>query len=123
MCPARRLCATRGNVHMPHLRGATVSTAADRAQILDLTRYGFAIHPLCHPAAGGGCLQHGKDCSKPGKRPLLLDWPARATADRAEAEALFSGTLPVSGGISTKKSRKVVLDVDARSGGDRSFEE
>jgi putative DNA primase/helicase len=85
---------------------------------------GLRVFPVCTPAAGGGCEQHGAGCEHPGKVPLVLDWPERATADPGEIEAMWRAWPGANIGIATGEGSNVdVLDVDPEKGGLESMAE
>ena len=50
---------------------------------------GWPVVPLCRPRPGGGCADHGPKCGKPGKAPIVRDWPT--LADRPAGETTIRG--------------------------------
>lgn len=45
----------------------------------------WSVIPVCRPVPEGGCLQHGPDCEKPGKYPLVK-WARFIFRPTTEAE-------------------------------------
>ena len=89
-------------------------SSANLAAALDYVRRGWAPIPLCPPVPGGGCLQHGRRCEKPGKVPLTR-WGAWAISGVTEPDVRrFWRRWPTAniGLLTGRPSGFVVFDAD-----------
>ena len=82
---------------------------------------GWAVLP-CHTPVNGGCSCSKTDCSAPGKHPRLVNGLNGASTDRAAIEQWWNRWPEANLGIRTgEASGLVVVDIDRRSGGDRTL--
>ncbi len=70
------------------------------------------------------CTCGNDNCKAAGKHPMLADWPNKSSMDLEVIRNYFANHGDLNVGICTgQRSRLVVLDVDARSGGLETLEE
>ncbi len=82
---------------------------------------GWRVFPLRSILDGGGCSCR-KECSSPGKHPLINAWQDKATTDPVQVEVWWGKWPTANVGIATGAgSGIVVVDVDPRHGGDGSL--
>jgi P4 family phage/plasmid primase-like protien len=64
----------------------------------------------------------GEKCSRPGKHPVIKDWPSAATTNlQIIAEWFKPGVCRNVGIVTGKRSGVMVVDIDRRNGGEISF--
>lgn len=89
---------------------------------LGYAKRGWHVFPLYEAGADGCCACGNKKCSSPGKHPRTKHGLKDATTDRDQIEIWWRQWPLASIGIRTGKiSRLVVMDVDARKGGDTTL--
>ncbi len=82
---------------------------------------GWAVLP-CHTPHADRCSCSKPDCSAPGKHPRLVNGLNGASIDRAAIEQWWNRWPDANIGIRTgEASGLVVVDIDRRSGGDRTL--
>ena len=77
---------------------------------------GYQVIPLCTPStAREGCLQHGRDCRDPGKRPLVT-WRSRSAVAHQEVREWWLRWPNANIGALVGNGL-IVADIDPRNGG------
>lgn len=105
----------------PAANGYMDSTAFDGAMIE--VALGCPVFPVRAPIItpdGARCsCKAGNGCKVPGKHPHITEWPAKATTDPAQIAA-WARQWPGCnwGGITGKRAGRIIIETDARAGGD-----
>ena len=87
---------------------------------LELASRGFSLLPA-HTAVAGECSCGNSSCSSHGKHPMIVGWLERATADPRQISQWWRRWPGANVGVRTGHGL-VVIDIDPRNGGSRSFE-
>lgn len=92
-------------------------TVPQTALVLAQANLGLKFLPLCPADHNGVNDKHKRNCSKPGKAPLIAKWPQKASYDLVTLEAWFKdrGKLNL-GMIMGGESRVIGFDIDGKYG-------
>ena len=91
--------------------------------VLDYCERGWSVLPL-HYIQDGRCSCDDRNCSSPGKHPMISNGLKGAVSDSDIARRWWAKTPLANIGITTgKKSDLVVLDVDPDHGGEESYQD
>ncbi|MEK7722363.1 MAG: bifunctional DNA primase/polymerase [Elusimicrobiota bacterium] len=83
---------------------------------------GWAVLPVYEPISGGKCSCGNPECPHPGKHPRTRHGVLDATTDEAQIREWWTKWPYANVAIATgSKSGVIVLDVDPKSGGDKSL--
>ena len=86
------------------------------------SEYGFAMFPLCGVLDGHGtCGRRGEALDKAGKHPMPGVSPLAATKNPVALDAYIDDQPYCNFGIHAELSDLVVIDIDPRIGGDKSW--
>lgn len=82
---------------------------------------GYYVIPLHNPQSDGKCSCGDSECKKVGKHPRIGDWNNKCTTDAGIINKWWTDWTDANIGIVAGKSGLVVVDVDERHGGYKSF--
>ena len=88
-------------------------------------KHGWLVLP-CHGIVNGGRCTCNSPHAEPkdvGKHPSISEWNTRATSDPVIVERWWETMPDGNVGVYAQGSGMLVIDIDPRSGGDRSFED
>lgn len=85
---------------------------------------GFRVLPI-HGLVENQCScgkSHGDNLNLIGKHPVIRDWQSNSTVEPSIIDGWFANQPGLNLAVDCAKSGVVVLDIDPRSGGDKSYE-
>lgn len=89
---------------------------------IEYSRLGWAVLPLHTPDLQGTCsCSAGESCSSSGKHPRNRDGVHGASSEKKKIRQWWAESPDANIGIACGPSRLLVVDVDPRNGGDKTF--
>jgi putative DNA primase/helicase len=110
--------SSQGLIQAPAEQEATKMAINMKARALKYAKRGLRVVPM-HTVKDGRCTcPKGKACKRPGKHPMTKHGVNDATTDRDQIKAWSNANIGIAPG---RKSGILVLDIDPRNGGTKTF--